>query len=72
MKEIKLSKKQKEVMKKLKNGDILHYLSGINPRCFFARMNVSWPTIHKLETAGLVERIGRYIELTCDGKTIII
>lgn len=67
---MKLSDKQKEVIQKLRNGEICYYLVGIDSRCFFARYNVPWPTIYKLEKLKLVHRPLKTVELTELGKTI--
>ena len=40
---VKLSKAQKELIKKMQLGDICHYMRGINAKCFLAntQKNVS-------------------------------
>lgn len=67
----KLSKKQSEVIQLMRDGIILHYISGFNSKCFFARdmKNINWNTIWKLEQLGLISRTERTIELTELGKT---
>lgn len=71
---VKLSKTQKEVIRLLKEGKRLHYITGIYARCFFDinKGNVPWPTITKLESLKLIDRKDRYCDLTELGKTIII
>lgn len=60
----KFSSTQIWVMAKLKNGEVLHWIDGINARCFFPDANVGWPTIFKLEEIGLIERKDGKVELT--------
>lgn len=68
---IKLSKIQAQVIQRLQSGERLHYLNGINARCFFGvEKNVSWATIQKLEDLKLIDRKDRYVELTETGKNI--
>lgn len=70
---IKLSKKQKEVLKDMQGGRKLRWIDGINPKCFLAggkNETVSWPTIFALENNRLVERYAGYAHLTELGKSI--
>ncbi len=70
---IKLSAAQKEVISKLRDGDILHYPPGAEPRCFFKGnfyKTISWATLLNLERHNLIVREGRYFELTVIGRTI--
>ena len=53
---IKLSPAQTTVLLKLQSGETLHFITGINARCFFRNMNVWWNTITKLEGFGLITR----------------
>jgi len=70
-KKLKLSEVQQEVIKKLRAGEVVHYISGIDARCFLNNKNLKWATIHRLEALKLVERKhNRYIGLTELGKTI--
>ncbi len=73
-KKVKLSSTQIWVLYKLADGETLHYITGLNARCYFSEniTTVSWPTIFKLEKIGLVarnEKAGK-IELTELGATI--
>lgn len=55
----KLSNAQKEVISTLQANEIIHYLSGINAKCFYSNNSmktISWATIYKLEDYKLVER----------------
>jgi hypothetical protein len=69
---IKLSKAQKQLIQKMRDSNILHYMQGLNARCFFARSNrsESWATIHKLEMLNLIERGDRFVELTELGRNV--
>ncbi len=71
-KKIKLSKAQKQLIQQMRDGNILHYMQGLNARCFFARSNrsESWATIHKLEMLNLIERGDRFVELTELGRNV--
>lgn len=62
---MKLSKAQQSVIDYLKSGGIIHYIDGLNAKCFRSDnyRNISWATIYKLETLGLVKRTNRKIEL---------
>jgi hypothetical protein len=73
MSKLKLSAKQKEVIQRLRNGDAVHYLNGINARCFYsggANPNISWATIGKLEDLNLTTRTEKRVILTELGKSI--
>ena len=71
-KKIKLSDKQKEVISRLRDGEIMHYMTGLNSYCFWSKTykNVSWATIGRLEYLKLIERTKDKVELTELGKTI--
>ena len=72
---VKLSKAQKEVISTLQANEIIHYLSGINARCFYSNntmKNISWATIYKLEDLKLVERKNGKVELTEQGRSYCI
>lgn len=69
---MKLSAKQREVIKRLRGGDLIHYMDGLNARCFWYSnfKNVHWNTIFYLERHGLTHRGDRFVTLTELGKTI--
>lgn len=71
---VKLSKAQLEIIKAMQDGIICHYMQGLNARCFLARTqkNISWTTIYKLETLGLIERNDRFVVLTEQGRSYCI
>lgn len=67
----KLSNAQKRLVRQMRDGNRLHYVRGLNARCFFAGgKNESWATIYRLEILGLIERGDRIIELTELGRTV--
>jgi hypothetical protein len=73
MSKIKLSAKQREVIERLRNGDMVHYINGLNARCFYsggANPNISWATIGKLEDLKLTTRTDKRVILTDLGKEI--
>jgi hypothetical protein len=55
---MKLTTAQQEVIDRLKKGEVIHYISGMNSRCFFHNdmKRISWPTLIKLEKLNLVKR----------------
>lgn len=69
---IKLSTAQTTVIQKLQEGEKLHFITGLNARCFFGNMNVWWNTITKLEGMGLISRNEkeRQVSLTDRGSTL--
>lgn len=75
---MKLSEKQKEVIRELRTGRVLHWLGGISPHCFISRtltVKVSTATCLRLADLKLIKRLDerslndKYI-LTELGKTI--
>jgi hypothetical protein len=72
--EIHLSKAQASVITKLQSGEILHYIDGIKPSCFFHQniKLISWATIFKLEQLKLIVRKYRKVELTDSGRDLKI
>lgn len=72
VKKINLSKAQKKLIQQMRNGNTLHYIPGLNSRCFFSGENrsESWATIHKLEMLNLIERSDKFVELTELGRNI--
>jgi len=67
----KLSSTQVWVLERLSEGEVLHYLNGIDARCFFHTSgNVSWATIYKLEALGLIKRVDNKVELAKDIKIL--
>lgn len=55
------------------NFVICHHMQGLNARCFLSRTQktISWATINKLESLGLIERNDKYIVITNEGKNYI-
>jgi hypothetical protein len=53
---IKLSATQVDVIRRLQAGEVLHFITGIDAKCFFNKGNVAWVTIYKLEKIGLISR----------------
>ena len=81
----KLSPSQQKIIKKLQEGKIIHYINGIDARCFYSTRgeysnesksggftNIPWPTIYKLEDLGLVARTTGRVALTEKGRDFII
>lgn len=58
MAKIKLSPTQQKVIDTLKDGKIIHWVDGINAKCFYRdnHKTISWATIFKLEHMGLIYR----------------
>lgn len=77
-KQIKLSPKQLDIIKRLRSGVRIHVMSGPDSYCFISddMKNVPWPTIFKLSDMRLIKKIGDYnretYELTELGKSIDI
>lgn len=71
-KKIKLSVLQRDILSRMRNGDKLHYMQGLNASCFFHKdmKNANWNSIGKLEDLGLIVRKDKYIELTELGREI--
>ena len=72
VKKVKLSETQKKLIKQMRDGNQLHYIDGIDAKCFLhsGNGNISWATISKLENMNLIERGYRRVELTELGKNI--
>lgn len=65
---MKLSKSQQTVIQRMKKGDVCHLTQGMDAKCFFSDVIVSWATMWKLEQLGLVKRGYDKWELTGEGK----
>lgn len=75
---MKLSEKQKEVIREMRKGYVIYWLGGLNPHCFLSSsftFKVSTATCLRLDELKLIERTDKaalndkYI-LTELGKTI--
>jgi predicted transcriptional regulator len=69
---IKLTQKQKEVILEMRadNGNIIHFIDGIDARCFMKNKTIRWATIFALKAKGLIEKTDKFFRLTELGKTI--
>lgn len=74
---MKLSDKQKEVIKEMRSGYILHWVGGLKPTCFLSGQygfKLSTTTCLKLESLGIIKRLhndgNTKFHLTKPGKTI--
>jgi hypothetical protein len=72
VKKYKLSAAQIKVIIKLKKGEIIHYVDGLNSKCFYhdSMKTINWNTIFKLEQLDLIVREYRRIALTDMGRSI--
>ncbi len=77
---VKLTPKQKDIIGKMRNGWVLHWLSGLTPSAFMSshkqpNITIRTDTVFKLKDLGLIisnnERHVKYT-LTDLGKTITI
>lgn len=71
----KLSKKQKEVIGKMKCGQIIHWCGGIKPMAFMPgdpNYSLSITTVMKLEDLKLIERTANISNTSANGDKLIL
>lgn len=56
---MKLTDNQTEVLTRLRNGERLHYTTGINPLVWWSSgvRTANWNTVRALQRRGLIERV---------------